>query len=56
MDLACLKTVYLSFSIVIQGVRQYSTPLGLDMKVKVDLVIIGSVAVSPSGKFQLHSF
>jgi len=32
-----------------QGVRQHSTPLGLDMKVKVDLVIVGSVAVSPSG-------
>ncbi|XP_063957150.1 methenyltetrahydrofolate synthase domain-containing protein-like [Lytechinus pictus] len=32
-----------------QGVRQYSAPVGLDAEVKVDLVIIGSVAVSPKG-------
>ncbi|XP_071490575.1 methenyltetrahydrofolate synthase domain-containing protein-like [Diadema antillarum] len=32
-----------------QGVRQYSTPIGLKAEVKVELVIIGSVAVSPTG-------
>ncbi|XP_030849360.1 methenyltetrahydrofolate synthase domain-containing protein [Strongylocentrotus purpuratus] len=32
-----------------QGVRQYSSPVGLDAEVKVDLVLIGSVAVSPKG-------
>lgn len=33
-----------------QGVRNYSTPVGLDSKVLVDLVVVGSVAVSEKGK------
>lgn len=32
-----------------QGVREYSKPISLEDKVKVDLVIVGSVAVSKSG-------
>ncbi|KAM6223819.1 LOW QUALITY PROTEIN: methenyltetrahydrofolate synthase domain-containing protein [Rhynchocyon petersi] len=32
-----------------QGVRNYSVPVGLDSKVLVDLVIVGSVAVSEQG-------
>ncbi|KAG9342024.1 hypothetical protein JZ751_018342, partial [Albula glossodonta] len=32
-----------------QGVKQYSVPIGLDAKVKVDLVVVGSVAVSEKG-------
>lgn len=32
-----------------QGVRNYSTPVGLDSKVPVDLVVVGSVAVSEKG-------
>ncbi|XP_071099465.1 methenyltetrahydrofolate synthase domain-containing protein-like isoform X1 [Haliotis cracherodii] len=32
-----------------QGVREYSTPIGLDDAVKIDLVIIGSVGVSREG-------
>ncbi|XP_070565840.1 methenyltetrahydrofolate synthase domain-containing protein-like [Ptychodera flava] len=32
-----------------QGVRQYSLPIGLDDQIKVDLVIVGSVAVSTKG-------
>ncbi|NWX31916.1 MTHSD protein, partial [Notiomystis cincta] len=32
-----------------QGVREYSVPLGLDGKAKVDLVVVGSVAVSEKG-------
>jgi len=32
-----------------QGVREYSTTLSLEDKLKVDLVIIGSVAVSRAG-------
>nr|XP_020747691.1 methenyltetrahydrofolate synthase domain-containing protein isoform X2 [Odocoileus virginianus texanus] len=32
-----------------QGVRNYSTPVGLDSKVLVDLVVVGSVAVSEKG-------
>ena len=32
--------------IVFQGVREYSKPISLEDKVKVDLVIMGSVAVS----------
>ncbi|XP_060069132.1 methenyltetrahydrofolate synthase domain-containing protein-like [Ylistrum balloti] len=32
-----------------QGVREHSEPIGLDDKVKVDLIVIGSVAVSKEG-------
>ncbi|NXI85799.1 MTHSD protein, partial [Rhipidura dahli] len=32
-----------------QGVREYSMPVGLDGKAQVDLVIVGSVAVSEKG-------
>ncbi|XP_036202087.1 methenyltetrahydrofolate synthase domain-containing protein isoform X2 [Myotis myotis] len=32
-----------------QGVRDYSVPVGLDAKVLVDLVVVGSVAVSEKG-------
>ncbi|XP_019490766.1 PREDICTED: methenyltetrahydrofolate synthase domain-containing protein isoform X3 [Hipposideros armiger] len=32
-----------------QGVRNYSTPVGLDARVLVDLVVVGSVAVSEKG-------
>ncbi|KAE8608781.1 hypothetical protein XENTR_v10011601 [Xenopus tropicalis] len=32
-----------------QGVRDYSVPMGLDAKVQVDLVVVGSVAVSVEG-------
>ena len=33
-----------------QGVKQFSVPVGLDDPISVDLVIIGSVAVSPKGE------
>ena len=33
-----------------QGVKEFSSPVGLDSEVKVDLIVIGSVAVSPKGK------
>ncbi|XP_029986310.1 methenyltetrahydrofolate synthase domain-containing protein isoform X1 [Sphaeramia orbicularis] len=32
-----------------QGVKDFSVPIGLDAKVKVDLVVVGSVAVSEKG-------
>ncbi|XP_063737330.1 methenyltetrahydrofolate synthase domain-containing protein isoform X2 [Eleginops maclovinus] len=32
-----------------QGVKDFSVPVGLDSKVKVDLVVVGSVAVSEKG-------
>lgn len=32
-----------------QGVREHSVPVGLDANIKIDLVIVGSVAVSSSG-------
>ncbi|XP_008568199.1 PREDICTED: methenyltetrahydrofolate synthase domain-containing protein isoform X1 [Galeopterus variegatus] len=32
-----------------QGVRSYSAPIGLDSRVHVDLVVVGSVAVSEKG-------
>jgi hypothetical protein len=33
-----------------QGSELWGTPVGLDAKVKVDLVVVGSVAVSKEGK------
>ncbi|XP_035399406.1 methenyltetrahydrofolate synthase domain-containing protein isoform X1 [Cygnus olor] len=32
-----------------QGIKEYSVPVGLDGKVRVDLVVVGSVAVSEKG-------
>ncbi|XP_077376205.1 methenyltetrahydrofolate synthase domain-containing protein isoform X2 [Festucalex cinctus] len=32
-----------------QGVKRFSVPIGLDAKVKIDLVVVGSVAVSEKG-------
>ena len=32
-----------------QGVKDFSIPIGLEAKVKVDLVVVGSVAVSEKG-------
>ncbi|XP_026176374.1 methenyltetrahydrofolate synthase domain-containing protein isoform X1 [Mastacembelus armatus] len=32
-----------------QGVKEFSVPVGLDAKVKIDLVVVGSVAVSEKG-------
>ena len=32
-----------------EGITNYSTPVGLEHKVNVDLIVIGSVAVSPKG-------
>lgn len=32
-----------------QGLKEYSVPIGLEAKVKVDMVVIGSVAVSKEG-------
>ncbi|XP_056134918.1 methenyltetrahydrofolate synthase domain-containing protein [Lampris incognitus] len=32
-----------------QGVKEFSVPVGLDAKIKVDLVVVGSVAVSEKG-------
>lgn len=34
----------------LQGVRDYSVPVGLDGKAQVDLVVVGSVAVSEKGE------
>lgn len=43
-----------------QGVKDFSVPIGLDAKVKVDLVVVGSVAVSEKGNsslvFLFHHF
>lgn len=35
-----------------QGVRDYSVPVDLDARVLVDLVVVGSVAVSEKGKIK----
>lgn len=40
-----------------QGVKDFSIPIGLDAKVKVDLVVVGSVAVSEKGSCSyFHTF
>ena len=36
-----------------EGVTNYSTPVGLDHKVNIDLIVIGSVAVSSKGSIFL---
>lgn len=41
------------------GVAKYGRPIGLDEKIKVDLIVIGSVAVDPRtgarlGKGEVH--
>lgn len=41
------------------GVAKYGRPIGLDEKIKVDLIVIGSVAVDPTtgarlGKGEVH--
>uniref|UniRef100_A0A3Q3EW94 Methenyltetrahydrofolate synthase domain-containing protein n=1 Tax=Labrus bergylta TaxID=56723 RepID=A0A3Q3EW94_9LABR len=36
-------------NLFLQGVKDFSVPVGLDAKVKVDLVVVGSVAVSEKG-------
>ncbi|XP_068219875.1 methenyltetrahydrofolate synthase domain-containing protein isoform X2 [Palaemon carinicauda] len=33
-----------------EGIKKYAKPVGLDSKVKVDLIVIGSVAVSRTGR------
>jgi len=33
----------------VQGVKEFSVPVGLDADVKVDLLVVGSVAVSEKG-------
>lgn len=37
-----------------QGVKDFSVPVGLDAKVKIELVVVGSVAVSEKGNCQFH--
>lgn len=35
---------------LLKGIKDFSVPIGLDDKVQVDLVVVGSVAVSDKGK------
>lgn len=53
MNYKMRKQLELKFSnpyLCVQGVRNYSVPIGLDSRVLVDLVVVGSVAVSEKGK------
>lgn len=50
MHSANLKCCFGFFFFVLQGVKDYSVPVGLDGKAQVDLVVVGSVAVSEKGK------
>lgn len=50
-----LNLFYLLFYLLnffLQGVKDFSVPVGLDAKIKVDLVVVGSVAVSEKGDKQ----
>ena len=40
--------------LIFQGVREHSVPVGLDAKIHIDLVIVGSVAVSKKGMYHLN--
>lgn len=44
----CTKEI-LRICATTQGVREYSEPIGLETKVKCDLVVIGSVAITKTG-------
>lgn len=48
-ELCILQTSNAGF-FFLQGVRDYSVPVGLDGKAQVDLVVVGSVAVSEKGE------
>lgn len=50
MHFANLKCFCFFFFFFLQGVKDYSVPVGLDGKAQVDLVVVGSVAVSEKGK------
>lgn len=39
-----------------EGMKKHSKPVGLDMNVNVDVVVIGSVAVSRTGKEHLYMY
>lgn len=39
----------------LQGVKEHSVPVGLDGKAQVDLIVVGSVAVSEKGKEELRA-
>lgn len=41
---------------LLQGIKEYSVPVGLDGKARVDLVVVGSVAVSEKGKIKPCNF
>lgn len=44
-----LSLSFCTLNLFLQGVKDFSAPIGLDAKVKVDLVVVGSVAVSEKG-------
>lgn len=37
-----------------QGVKDFSVPVGLEARVRVDLVVVGSVAVSERGEMKKY--
>lgn len=45
----CSLTFQLKHSFL-KGIKDFSVPIGLDDKIQVDLVVVGSVAVSEKGK------
>ena len=45
--------MWLYLILAFQGVKQFSIPVGLDSKMTVDIVIIGSVAVSSKGNLAI---
>lgn len=47
-----LHSANLKLCFFLQGIKEYSEPVGLDGKARVDLVVVGSVAVSEKGKIK----
>ena len=48
LDSSTLSAATMNEACTSVGVAKYGRPIGLDAKVKVDLIVIGSVAVDPT--------
>ncbi len=49
MCLQSLTSISTDKLFVLKGIKEFSVPVGLEDKVQVDLVVVGSVAVSEKG-------
>ena len=54
MQLKYIFTYWISNYLLPKGLREFSTPIDLDDKVKIDLVIVGCIAVSTRGEWVVY--